>query len=1572
MKQVGILYFLLTATIVAAQPQSNGGMAPKERNYTSFDAPSRKIVSEEMALRTPDKLKANPDYGVLPYNVQCKDCYEVISERTATTRFYIKNGSNGKTIYSQAGASPINYQDANGNWRAIDPRMFPTDKTNVYEAANQPSPTRIDLGANEVSVMHGAAQLTFNRNLKLYHQTAEGNKLMASADWSQASVGTDGLHVKNIFPDIDLIVYTVNGGLKSNFVVNRPLNYAEGSLLIEDEMQLPAGASFVTKAAVKTESGYQGLITVNDQVTGNSLFDIGEAVGFDNSDHRINAVEKFSYRVNGNNLAIVVPVKWMNTPGLNYPLTIDPLVSSSNTYLQANILGSGGNGSGNFVPASACPYTLVVPTPANTTITDILFAFDYVAQNGAVRSEGATDFLYSTCRSPSTANFYWFCNTPTAGQCTTGVGGLSIISDLQSCVPAPQCAPYNMSFTMRFYDRYGFACDNFYIGAASNWVMTVEGNTIENASVSVTANTICFGQTISASASAQYGVPAYSYNWSFNSGGTPSIATGSPATISFPAPGTYTLYGQVTDACAQSTSASTVITVNPIPTLTVTANTTPICQGQSSTLNVSGATTYTWSANAGGGTGASASVTPGTGTTVYTVTGTASGCSNTGTVSVTVNPNPTVGASASPTTICAGQSSVLTGSGASTYTWSANAGSSTTNPTTVTTSATDTYTVTGTDVNGCTNTAQVTVTVTPSPTLTVTSSPATICAGQTATLSVSGATSYTWSTSGTASTETVSPGTTTVYTVTGDNGGICTATQTVTVNVTPLPTLTVTANPSNICNGDTATLTVSGAGTYTWSANAGGATASSVTVTPSSNTTYTVAGTQGGCTDSTTLTVSVGAQPVVTVSASDTTICNGQSTTLSASGATNYTWLPSGSGSSNNVNPNSTTTYTLVGDNGGCVDSATFVVNVNPLPAITAVSSPTVICAGQSDTLTAGGGTSYTWSSNAGGAVTSTVVVTPGTTDTFTVTGVDNNGCSDTATVTVNVNQLPAVTVNSGTICAGQQTATLTAGGAATYTWSTMQTGATVTVTPTSTSSYTVVGTDTNGCVNSSVATVVVNQPPSISINPSSATICNTSSTTLTAAGALIYTWTPTSGIAPPIGGTVTANPSATTSYTVTGIDLNGCMDTAVVIVTVNPLPTVTAATSGTTMCAGGTATLTAGGATTYTWSANAGSSNNDTTSVTPGNTDTYTVTGTDANGCSNTATVQITVNPTPTLTATGNQVVCSGNMTSPVSFTASTGAVVNWTNTNTAIGTAASGTGTINGYLAPGVTSPQTGVITATPVDSISGCAGSAQSFTIVINPTPALSGGVPDSALCGAATGGVSGVTVTGGTAPYSFQWYSGSTVISGATGQNLGNQPIGTYSLQVVDANGCIANSAQFTVPGTPSVTAAFAATPTTGIAPVNVSFTNGSVGATGYSWNFGNSGTSTAQNPSTTYQNGGTYVITLTATNGSCVSTYTMSILIDQAISLVVPNVFSPNGDNINDEFGFVASGITTLTCEIYNRWGQKIKTLNGPTDKWDGKLDNGNNASEGTYYFTVVATSFDGKPHNSEGYLTIVR
>jgi modification target Cys-rich repeat protein len=620
-------------------------------------------------------------------------------------------------------------------------------------------------------------------------------------------------------------------------------------------------------------------------------------------------------------------------------------------------------------------------------------------------------------------------------------------------------------------------------------------------------------------------------------------------------------------------------------------------------------------------------------------------------------------ASASSSTICSGSNTTLTASGgASTYSWSPSTGLSATTGASVTASptSTTTYTVTGTVPGGCTMTQTVVVNVNSLPTVSVSPSSAVFCIGGSTSLTASGANTYTWSPSTglnvtTGATVTANPTSTTTYTVSGTNTSTgCVGTKTVVITVNPLPTISISPSAPSICIGSSTSLTASGATTYSWSPSTGlsATTGATVTANPTSTKTYTVTGTNSnGCVNTQTVIVTVNPLPTLTVTPSSATFCAGGSTSLTASGATTYTWSPSTglnatTGATVSANPTSTKTYTVTGTNSnGCVNTQTVVVTVNTLPTISVSPSSATFCAGGSTSLTASGATTYTWSPTTGLSATTgaTVTANPSSTKTYTVTGTNSNGCVNTQTVIITVNSLPTLTVtpSSATFCIGGSTS-LTASGASTYTWSpstglSVTTGATVTANPTSTKTYTVTGTNANGCINTQTVIVTVNPLPTISVSPSSPSICIGSSTSLTASGATTYTWLPSTGLSATTGATVTANPSSTKTYTVTGTNSNGCVNTQTVVLTVNSLPVVSVTALHDTICAGSLDSLKASGASTYTWSPStdlSASTGSKVAAIGMDTTITYTVTGTNANGCTSSASQTILVHSLPIVNA--------------------------------------------------------------------------------------------------------------------------------------------------------------------------------------------------------------------------------------------------------------------------------------------------------------------------------------------------
>jgi hypothetical protein len=475
-------------------------------------------------------------------------------------------------------------------------------------------------------------------------------------------------------------------------------------------------------------------------------------------------------------------------------------------------------------------------------------------------------------------------------------------------------------------------------------------------------------------------------------------------------------------SCGQTANTSTYnVTVNPLPNAEAGSD-VAICSGGNTTLNASGGTSYSWSPATGlSSTTVSNPTANPTSTIVYTVTVTnANNCSATDNVTVTVNSLPNAEAG-SNVAICNGGNTTLNASGGTSYSWSPATGLSSTtvsNPTANPTSTT-VYTVTVSNASNCSATDNVTVTVNSNPTADAGSDVA-ICSGGSTTLNASGGTSYSWDpatglSSTTVSNPTANPTSTTVYTVTVTNASNCSATDNVTVTVNSNPTAEAGSDVA-ICSGANTQLSASGGTSYSWSP-ATGLSATNIynpTANPTSTTVYTVTvSNTNNCSATDNVTVTVNSNPTAEAG-SDVAICNGGNTTLNASGGTSYSWSPATGLSLTTVsnptaNPTSTTVYTVTVTNANnCSASDNVTVTVNSNPTAEAGSNQNIY-SGQSTTLNASGGVSYSWSPATGLSSTtiSNPTASPTVTTIYSVTVADANGCSATDNVTVTVNERP-------------------------------------------------------------------------------------------------------------------------------------------------------------------------------------------------------------------------------------------------------------------------------------------------------------------------------------------------------------------------------------------------------------------------------------------------------------------------------------------------------------------------------------------------------------------------------------
>lgn len=424
------------------------------------------------------------------------------------------------------------------------------------------------------------------------------------------------------------------------------------------------------------------------------------------------------------------------------------------------------------------------------------------------------------------------------------------------------------------------------------------------------------------------------------------------------------------------------------------------------------------------------------------------------------------------------------------------------------------------------------------------------------------------------------------YTVTGTDVYGCVSNDIVSIVLKKIPTVVIVSANDTLCNGAATTLSVSGANSYVWSPSTGlnNTTGASVFAKPNISTLYTVTGTLiNGCSGKDSILITIFQKPVIIITSSvNTPICAYSPVTLTASGASSYSWY---NGISNGVafNPSITTNYIVMGtDSNGCSNIDSIRIFVRPLPSVGIQFSPSdSVCMGSPLVLSGTGANTYTWSNG----VSNGVAFVPPNPGVYTVSGTDSNGCTNIKSAIIYLKPLPAVKVNvtpGNIICAGQSIY-LNATGATKYKWDSGVVSG-ISIIPALTKTYKVIGTDTViGCSNNDSVTVTVNQLPVVGANAFPAdSICKGSSVTLTGTGAKTYTWNKS------VNNGVGFSPLLTDTYMLTGTDSNGCSNSYNQMVKVNSLPVISAVVMpDSVVCKGTSIVLNGIGTHKYSWSDN-------------------------------------------------------------------------------------------------------------------------------------------------------------------------------------------------------------------------------------------------------------------------------------------------------------------------------------------------------------------------------------------------
>ena len=982
--------------------------------------------------------------------------------------------------------------------------------------------------------------------------------------------------------------------------------------------------------------------------------------------------------------------------------------------------------------------------------------------------------------------------------------------------------------------------------------------------------------------------------------------------------------------------------------------------------------------------------------------------------------------------VCPGSSATLTanvtgGNGTYTYLWTPGGQTTKSITASPTTSPTE-YKCTVSSSLGCTTTLSITDSFTlyfkpyvPAPTIT-TSGTTTLCTGDSVTLTASTAPNYLWN-PGNKTTKSIKVGTSGVYTVTVKHPvsacNTTSASTTVTVNTLPALNVSGLVNTPSSCNTNDGSLkgvVATGAPilTYSWSSNPVQTTPDLVNVGPG---TYILTVTDGnGCKKTTSGTITnKQSPPAPTLKAGSSAICFGTNTILYVSGADpsfNYEWKgPANTVIStndtvfiNNATLSDGGVYKVTATKYGCVGAATdLTLTVNPLPKIdtTTMISHQTSCGLKDGSITGIKVTGapvlkYSW--DGGPQTTTNPDLTGAGIGTHTLTVTDGNGCVDKITGKVWNKDTPdsaTVKATSSIVCEGLNTVLFVdpSDPLITYTWKTPS-GTTVindslilnNVKLSDGGTYTVTATKSNCPSEPAHVTLIVNRAPdhetiALSIN----TICEGDTVTINAsnpkAGVIYNIYTVATGGTPIGVAPLNVFPSVTTKYYMEAKSSSGCSqlterDTATVHVYTAPkVPQPVASNS--TICEGKTTVIDVQspvpGVTYNVYDALTGGKLLGSTPLTLTLTKTTTVyiEAVSTQGCiqiTGRKPITITVNPTPAgpkITVenpTGNY-ICDG-LTAKLISSITSG--IKWS----------------TGETTSSIIVKTAGTYTVYHTDA-NGCASLKDSVQITIKTPPKVdaSNFIVDTVRCNATIGGIHGVVISSGTAPYTYKWYETSdptkTVSSDLILQGV---PSGKYTLLVTDKNGCQDKLSDVFIPSKGGIIAHLSGNPTGGFAPLNVNLTTNTSGVgkpIDYTWVLDGRILGTTDNKTNTFSIKdlpfGEHVMTVTVrdTNG-CKSTDYFTVFVNTPIKIADVNIFTPNNDGHNDILLFPLEGVKALHGKIYDRWGLKMFEWNDVDKGWDGNAQSGEAAPEGTYYYILEYTDFYGNSHTEPGYVQLMR
>ncbi len=569
-RSVGLAVFYCFSLVCFSQ--GGGQMKGVTRNVSSFSAPGTKNITPELIQLTASAFREHPDFGILPEDSPCSDCIELLEKRTLKSRYYVKNGSNGKEFFCQAGYENLNYKDEKGWMRAMNPDLKASSLPGVYETKNLAEPKTLNMNTGSTSIELPDLKLVFNLHTSV-SQLVDNTviHLFGNSNLSNSSAGTNGSFTSDAWHGIDReILFDVNS-IETNFILTRrpSLPSFSGWLAFCDEVTLPNEYTIIKDSvgAAGIEGCFRGSLVVVKLASG-EVARWNPITVFDNNQSSPEYSDgAYQLIKNGNVYTIrtLVDVSWLLDSSRVYPVTVDPLVSGNATWNAGNIGFTAYTAGDGFCGSSTTPCVggaLNVTLPGQCTATNAIWGASYHANAGRQRRFGGFRMVGPCGEDPVSMDNWYSCNVNTSGDC---IGSGFNAPWLVTCLN-PSCAATVVPFQIKTIDcGYGSAAcstTNFFI-TNSTWTVSVQGHTLEvlgnssgSGSSSITGS-CSINSTLNPAA--LYGVPAYTYFWS------PGSATTNTLTVNQSSNGTYSYTSTVTDACGVAQTATFTFTIADCP-----------------------------------------------------------------------------------------------------------------------------------------------------------------------------------------------------------------------------------------------------------------------------------------------------------------------------------------------------------------------------------------------------------------------------------------------------------------------------------------------------------------------------------------------------------------------------------------------------------------------------------------------------------------------------------------------------------------------------------------------------------------------------------------------------------------------------------------------------------------------------------------------------------------------------------------------------------------------------------------------------------------------------------------------